>query len=274
MASPVDLADGVEIAPGVHIPWIGLGTYEALGDSVYRAVRVALDEGYRHIDTAAFYENEAEIGRAVRDSGIPRDEIFVTTKLWNSDQPRARAAFERSQELLDLGVLDLYLLHWPVPRHRLDAWAELEKLQREGRCRAIGVSNFMPWHLEELLDACEIPPAVNQIEASPFLQQRETVACCRQHGIAVQAYSPLTKAQRLDDPRLAAVAARLGRTPAQVLVRWCLEHDLIVLPKSATPERIRENASVIDWELDPDARAELDALDEGFRTSWDPTRER
>lgn len=274
MASVERLDDSVELTGGVSIPWIGLGTYLAEGDAVYRAVLEALEVGYRHIDTASFYENEREIGRAVRASGLPRASIFVTTKLWNSDHRRAREAFLRSRDRLDLGAPDLYLVHWPVPDERLEAWAAMELLLAEGACRAIGVSNYMPWHLDELLAAGDVVPAVNQVEFSPFLYQRDLLEYCHERGVRLQAYSPLTKGERLDDPRLVAVAERLGRTPAQVLIRWCLERDVIVLPKSADPERIRENAAVVGWTIPPDALAALDGLHDDFRTSWDPTGEK
>lgn len=267
------LDQDVRIADGISIPWLGLGTYMARGDAVYRAVIEALEAGYRHIDTAAFYDNEADIGRAIRDSGLPRERIFVTTKLWNSDQARPQEAFARSRDRLDVGPIDLYLLHWPVPEHRIAAWGALEELLAAGECRAIGVSNFTRSHLEELLAAASVPPAVNQVEMSPFLYQRELIDYCHQRDIRIEAYSPLTKGRKLQDPRLVAIADGVGKTPAQVLIRWCLQKELVVLPKSQSPARIRENAAVTDWSLDPDTMRELDALDERFRSSWDPTTE-
>ncbi|MGH7804247.1 MAG: aldo/keto reductase, partial [Candidatus Binatia bacterium] len=219
------------------------------------------------------YRNEAEVGEAVRASGIPRAEIFVTTKLWNDGHgyDATLRAFEASLAALGLDVVDLYLVHWPVAGRRAETWRAMEAILEGGRCRAIGVSNFTVRHLEELLQAARVVPAVNQVELHPFLQQRELVDRCRREGIAVEAYSPLTKGQRLEHPKLVDVARRLGRSPAQVLIRWSLEKDFIVIPKSAQPERIRENAAALDFELDGAALRALDALDENLRTAWDPS---
>lgn len=261
---------------GVEIPTIGLGVYQsARGKETTSAVLEALRAGYRHIDTARIYGNEEDVGEAVRQSGVPRAEVFVTTKLWNADQgyDKALRAFEASNQRLGLEYVDLYLVHWPVPNKRRDSWRALERLLSEGKARAIGVSNYMPQHLDELLASCTVVPSVNQIELSPFLQQRETRATCLKHGIAVEAYSPLTRGVKLGHPVVRAVAASLQRTPAQVLLRWCLQHDLIVLPKSTQPARIRENAAVTDFELSAAQMAELDALEEGFVTGWDPRTE-
>jgi diketogulonate reductase-like aldo/keto reductase len=264
----------VRLNNGVWMPRVGLGVFQAAaGDEARDAVREALRVGYRHVDTARIYGNERDVGAAIRESGIPREEVFVTTKLWNDDHgyDDALRAFDRSAGKLDLGAVDLYLIHWPTESsRRLDAWRALERLYEEKRVRAIGVSNYMPNHLEELFAHARVPPAVNQIEVSPFLQQREVRAVCERHGIVVQAYSPLTRGKFLRDPRLAAVARRVGRTPAQVLLRWGLQHGLVVLPKSVRPERIAENFSVFDFELPRDDMAELDALERGYATGWDP----
>jgi diketogulonate reductase-like aldo/keto reductase len=235
-------------------------------------VREALRLGYRHIDTARVYGNERDVGVAMRESGVPRAQVFVTTKLWNDDQgyDSALRAFDASLSRLELEYIDLYLLHWPVPRKRLESWRALEKLLSDGRVRAIGVSNFMVRHLEELLAHAKVVPAVDQIEVSPFLQQRDVRACCAEHGIAVEAYSPLTKGKRLPHPVVADVARRVGRSSAQVLLRWGLQHGLVVLPKSTHAERLAENAAVFDFELPPDEMARLDALEEGLVTGWDP----
>lgn len=258
----------------VEIPRLGLGVYQTPAGSIAeRAVTVALDIGYRHVDTAQIYENEQSVGEAVRNGGVPREEIFVTTKLGNADHgyDRAISACRRSLDALGLEYVDLYLIHWPVEGLRGNSWQALETLYEEGLCRSIGVSNYMTRHLEELLDSCRVVPVVNQVEFSPFLFQRELLDFCRGAGIVVEAYSPLTKAQRLADPHLVSVAERYGRTAAQVLIRWALQHDMVVLPKSEHPERIRENASVFDFELSAGDMQELDGLDEGLRTSWDPT---
>jgi diketogulonate reductase-like aldo/keto reductase len=216
------------------------------------------------------------VGAAVRASGVPREQVFVTTKLWNDDQgyDRALRAFDASLQRLGLDYVDLYLLHWPVAGKRLDSWRALERLYEEKRARSIGVSNFLVPHLKELLGAAKHVPAVNQIELTPFLQRRETVALCRQNGIVVEAYSPLTHGQRLDDPALRDVARRTGRTVAQVLLRWSVQHGNVVLPKSTKPARILENAQLFDFELDGRTMAELDALDEGLVTGWDPAEQR
>lgn len=258
---------------GVEIPRVGLGVFRAArGEETRSAVLEALRLGYRHIDTARVYGNEKDVGAAVRESGIPRAEVFVTTKLWNDDQgyDSALRAFEGSLERLGLEHVDLYLLHWPVPGRRLESWRALERLLGEGRVRAIGVSNFMVPHLEELLAHAKVVPAVNQIEASPFLQQRDVRALCERHGIAVEAYSPLTKGLRLRHPAITGVAGRIGRTPAQVLLRWGIEHGLIVLPKSTTPARIAENGALFDFQLPKEELAALDGLEEGLVTGWDP----
>jgi diketogulonate reductase-like aldo/keto reductase len=269
-------APSVTLNTGAALPSVGLGVFRASPEDTYRAVTHALRVGYRHIDTAQVYGNEEPVGRAVRDSGLPREDVFVTTKLWNDFQREGMVerAFEDSVRRLGLGAPDLFLLHWPVPRLRLGAWKVLERLQREQRVRAIGVSNFMANHLRELLAAAEVVPAVNQIEVSPFLQQREVRALCREHGIVVEAYSPLTKGQRLAHPVVLDVARRLNLSPAQVLLRWGIQHGLVVLPKSVTPARIEENLALFDTTLDDAAMAQLDALEENLVTGWNPQRER
>ncbi|HZN92999.1 MAG TPA: aldo/keto reductase, partial [Myxococcales bacterium] len=241
------LSSTVRLSGGVEIPRVGLGVFQsARGEETRRAVSEALRLGYRHIDTARIYGNEGDVGAAVRESGVPRGEVFITTKLWNDDQgyDTALRAFDASLKRLALDHVDLYLLHWPVPGKRLESWRALERLLADGRVRAIGVSNFMAHHLDELLGHAKVPPAVNQIELSPFLQQREVREACERHGIAVEAYSPLTKGLRLGHPVVVSVAGRVQRSPAQVLLRWGLQHGLIVLPKSTRAERIRENAAL------------------------------
>jgi diketogulonate reductase-like aldo/keto reductase len=242
------------------------------GNEAYHAVRTALDNGYRHIDTAAIYGNEADVGRAISECGIPRDEIFVTTKLWNTDQgyQSALTAAAASCQRLKLEYVDLYLLHWPVPERRLDSWRALEKLYAGGSARSIGVSNFMSRHLSELLTHCQVMPAVNQIEMSPFLQQREVRALCAQHQIVVEAYSPLTKGARLAHPEIVDCANAVKRTPAQILLRWALQSNAVVLPKSVQTPRIIENASIFDFELAPTLMTRINALEEGLVTGWDP----
>lgn len=256
---------------GTAIPRLGLGVWQA-GGGTKKAVLTALQAGYRHIDTASIYGNEAAVGAAIAESGIPREELFVTTKLWNQDQgyERALLALGASLKKLRLDYVDLYLLHWPVGGARLESWRALEQLLSDQRARAIGVSNFLVPHLQELKAVAKVLPAVNQIELTPFLQRSATVALCRELGIALEAYSPLTRGQRLAHPVVVDVAAAVGRSPAQVLLRWGLQQGFVVLPKSVTPARIAENAAVFDFELDPAAMKRLDALEEGLVTGWDP----
>lgn len=270
----LNLKSTVRLNNGVELPWVGLGVYQAQrGGETRDAVSWALQAGYRHIDTARIYGNERDVGEALRRSGIPRDEVFITTKLWNSDQGHdsALSACERSLRELGLEYVDLYLMHWPVPGRRLDSWRAMEKLLADGRCRAIGVSNFLERHLDELMANAKVVPAVNQVEFHPYLYQKRLLEHCGRHGIVVEAYSPLTRGERLDDPRLAEVARRHGKTSAQVLIRWCLQHGMVVLPKSVREERIRENAAVFDFELSAAELRVLDGLNEDLHTSWDPS---
>ncbi|HWL88989.1 MAG TPA: aldo/keto reductase [Polyangiaceae bacterium] len=262
----------VALGSGGAIPKVGLGVWQMPRGVARKAVLEALHSGYRHVDTARIYNNEKDVGTAVRESGIPREEIFITTKLWNDDQgyDSALRAFDASLERLGLDYVDLYLIHWPVPKKRRESWRALEAIKKSGRARAIGVSNFLVSHLEELLPEAHEPPSVNQIEIHPFLQHRDTRAFCKKHGIVVEAYSPLVRGHRLDDTILRKVAKQVERTPAQVLLRWGLQHDLVVLPKSADPGRQKENAAIFDFSLDPKAMAALDALEDGQATGWDP----
>lgn len=258
---------------GTAIPQVGLGVWQApAGAGTQDAVLAALRAGYRHIDTARVYRNEPDVGIAIRTSGIPREEIFVTTKLWNDDHgyDAALRAFDASAHRLGLDYLDLYLIHWPVPDKRRESWRALERLAADRRARAIGVSNYLVPHLEELLAHAAQPPDVDQIELSPFLQRRATVALCRKHGIVLEAYSPLTRGERLDHPVVRAIAGELKRSPAQILLRWGIQHGFVVLPKSVRAERIVENGTVFDFVLDPQKLQRLDALEENLATGWDP----
>jgi len=261
---------------GARIPQVGLGVWQSpSGNATRKAVLSAFEFGYRHVDTARAYDNEADVGAAVRSSGIPREQIFITTKLWDDDQgyDQALRAFDASLKRLGLDYVDLYLLHWPVAGKRLDSWRALERLFDEKRARSIGVSNFLVPHLEELLAKAKRVPAVNQIELTPFLQRRETRALCRKHGIVVEAYSPLTHGQRLDHPVVLDITRRVGRSVAQVLLRWGVQHELVVLPKSTRPERIAENGSLFDFVLGEREMRQLDALEEGLVTGWDPAQQ-
>ena len=267
----------LQLSSGARIPQVGLGVWQTpSGAATRQAVAAALEVGYRHIDTARIYGNEADVGAAVRDSGVAREQVFVTTKLWNADQgyDSALRAFDASLQRLGLDYVDLYLLHWPVAGKRIDSWRALERIHDEGRARSIGVSNFMVPHLEELLGKAKQVPAVNQIELTPFLQRRETRALCDKHGIVVEAYSPLTRGRRLKDPVVSDIAQRVGRSAAQVLLRWGVQHGLVVLPKSTKPARIAENGALFDFTLDDRAMTELDALEDGFVTGWNPADQR
>jgi methylglyoxal/glyoxal reductase len=261
----------VQLNDGMSIPQVGLGVWQA-GGGTKRAVLAALEAGYRHIDTAAVYGNEAQVGAAIAESGIPREQIFVTSKLWNNDHgyDKALQAYDTSLSRLKLDYLDLYLIHWPVAGLRLDSWRALEQLSADKRVRSIGVSNFLAVHLKELTKVAKVLPAVNQLELTPFLQRTETVALCRELGITLAAYSPLTRGQRLDHPVVVELSTLLGRTPAQVLLRWGIQRGFVILPKSVQPSRIAENAALFDFELDAAALSRLDALEEGLVTGWNP----
>jgi len=256
------------------MPVLGLGMWQAgSGKATRNAVAYALQIGYRLFDTAKLYGNERDLGVAVRESGIPRDEIFVTTKLWNNDHgyESALRAFEKSRrELGGLDYVDLYLIHWPVPGLRHESWKALLKIHDDGLARSIGVSNYTIRHLEELLPATPIPPAVNQVEFHPFLYQKDLLEFCVKQRIQLEAYSPLTRGHRLNHPIVTQVAAKYARTPAQVLIRWSLQHGLVVIPKSIRPDRIRENAAVFDFELKREDMERLDSLDESSHVAWNP----
>ena len=261
---------------GGAIPQVGLGVWQAARGDTKRAVLAALKIGYRHVDTARIYGNEEDVGEAVRESGIPREQIFVTTKLWNDDQgyDKGLRAAGKSLERLGLDYVDLYLIHWPVAGRRKDSWRALEELKADGRAKAIGVSNYLVPHLEELTGYAKELPDVNQIELHPFLQHRETRAFCTKHGIVVEAYSPLTSGERLMDPGITKVAKRVGKTNAQVLLRWGIQHGLVTLPKSVQEKRIAENADLFGFTLDDAAMRDLDALEDGGATGWDPREQR
>lgn len=265
----------ITLKNGVEIPVLGLGTYlSSEGERTRKAIQEALAVGYRHIDTAAFYRNEKTIGKAIRESEVDREEIFVTTKLWNDDHgyEPALAAFDVSLDRLGLDYVDLYLIHFPVQRLRLESWRALAHILDEGKCRAIGVSNYMEWHLEELLNNSTVTPTINQVEFHPFLYQKELLDFCHSREVRLEAYSPLTKGRKLSDSRLAAMGEKYSKTPAQILIRWSLQHDLVVIPKSSDPVRIRENAEVFDFSISPEDMDTLDRLHEDFRSSWDPSR--
>lgn len=264
----------VRLNNGVDIPQLGFGVWQVPDDQVADAIRVALDAGYRSIDTAAIYGNEGGVGRAVKEAGLPREELFVTTKVWNSEQgyDSTLRAFDDSLGRLGLDYVDLYLIHWPVPsRDRyVDTWRALEAIAAEGRARAIGVSNFQAPHLERLISQGSVVPALNQIELHPRFPQKQMREFHARHGIATEAWSPLAQGGLLKDPVVAAMADRMGKTPAQVILRWHIQLGNVVIPKSVTPARIRQNLDVFDFELSSDDMEQLDRLETGAKVGPDP----
>lgn len=259
---------------GAGLPWLGLGVFQIKSDAKTESVvRTAIECGYRGIDTASIYGNERGVGAAVRNGGVPREELFVTTKIWN-DAMRAdqvEAAFEESMRLLGLDYLDLCLLHWPIKGHMVSSWRALEKLHRAGRVRAIGVSNYMVPHLEELLPQVEITPAVNQIEYHPYLQSAALIELCRGRGIQMQAWSPLMQAGALlRDRTLGEIGQRHGKSAAQVVLRWDLQTRVATIPKSVNPARLAENAAIFDFALSPEEMQAIARLDRGQRCGSDP----
>jgi 2,5-diketo-D-gluconate reductase A len=273
--SHVTSIPALQLHDGVEIPQLGFGVFQVPAAETQGVVEEALAAGYRHIDTAAAYENEAGVGAAIAASGIDREQVFVTTKLWNDDQgyEATLRAFDRSRHRLGLEYVDLYLVHWPVPGEDryLDTWRAFERIREEGGSRSIGVSNFRVEDLERLRAEAEEQPTVNQIELHPLLQQAELRAWHEDHGVATEAWSPLAKARVLQHPTIATIAAKLGRTPAQVILRWHLQLGNVVIPKSVTPERIHENAEIFDFELDEDDIDAIARLDAGERTGPDPS---
>lgn len=272
----------IRLNNGSEIPVIGLGTYKTKdGGEVARAVQWALEAGYRLIDTAAVYGNEKGAGYAIKKSGVPREEIFVTTKLWNHDQgyDQTLSAIDVSLARLGLDTVDLYLIHWPSASEersetinkRAETWRAMEEIVRSGKAKAIGVSNYCVQHLEEMKEYARVLPAVNQVEFHPFLYQKELLDYCANNGAILEAYSPLVKARKMKNDVLERIAHRWGKSVAQILIRWSLQKGCVVIPKSVRKERITENISVFDFELsDEDVRA-IDGLHASDRQAWDPT---
>lgn len=259
---------------GVAMPQVGFGVFQIPEAETAAAVTTALEAGYRSIDTASAYGNETGVGAALKASGIPRDQLFVTTKLWNSDQgyDETLRAFDASIARLGLDVLDLYLIHWPTPKRGkyLDTWRALENIYQQGRVRAIGVSNFLPEHLRAVADLGGTIPAVNQIEVHPALQQRAAQEANAALGVVTEAWSPLAQAGVLDDPAVTSIATAHGRTPAQIVLRWHVQQGRVIIPKSVTPARIRQNLALFDFELTADEMAAIDGLESDGRTGPHP----
>ncbi len=272
-----DIPD-IMLSNGQHIPQFGFGVFQVHPEDTVAAVSTALQAGYRHIDTAEMYGNEKEVGEAISRSGLDRGDVFVTSKLANdAHQPDdARRAFDESLKALGFDYLDLFLIHWPLPTRYdgdyVSTWQTLEEFYRDGLARSIGVSNFQPRHLRRLHAECEIPPAVNQIEVNPYLTQDEVRGFCAEHQIGIEAWSPLGRGNVLSDPTIDAIARQTGKTPAQVVLRWHIERGDIVFPKSVTPDRIRENIDIFDFELAGQDVEAISALDRNERTGPDPDK--
>ncbi len=259
---------------GAVIPQVGLGLWKVKNKEQFSDIfKAAVESGYRHFDTAQAYDNEAYLGEAWKASGMRREELFITTKIavTHFGEKRTKTSFANSLKNLQTDYVDLVLLHFPVTLVRKNSWKALEDLYHAGQAKAIGVSNYTIKHLEELKTYASVMPAVNQVELHVFLQQPELLDYCRQNGIVVEAYSPLAHGKRMNDKAVQAIADRHGKTYAQIMLRWCVEHGLVLLPKSVSPERVRENMDVYSFELYLDDLQTLTALDRGLRTCWDPT---
>lgn len=270
---PNHLQDTVTLHNGVKMPWFGLGVFKVEdGQEVIDSVKYAIKAGYKSIDTAKIYENEEGVGQAIRESGITRDELFVTTKVWNADQgyDSTLKAFDTSLQKLGLDYLDLYLIHWPGKDKYKETWKALEKLYKDGRVRAIGVSNFQIHHLEDLLTDAEVKPMVNQVELHPLLTQVELREYCKKQGIQIEAWSPLAQGQLLDNEVLKGIASKYGKSTAQVILRWDLQNEIVTIPKSIKEQRIIENADVFDFELSAEDMEQINALNQNHRVGPDP----
>lgn len=266
------LTSSTTLHNGVKMPWLGLGVWKVKDDGdTERTVQTAIETGYRHIDTAAVYGNEKGVGIGVRNSGIAREELFITTKVWNSDQgyESSLAAFEQSLERLDMDYVDLLLIHWPVKGKYKDTWRALEKIYSDGKARAIGVSNFHIHHLQDLLETSKLVPMVNQVEYHPLLTQEPLLAFCKSNHIQMTAWSPLMQGN-LDNAVLADIGAKYGKSPAQVVLRWDLQTGVITIPKSTNPGRLKENSEIFDFELSAEDMAAISALNRNQRFGADP----
>jgi len=269
----ISLESTVPLHGSIDIPLLGFGVYKVKdGDAVEDAITVALSFGYRHLDTAALYRNERGVGRAIAASGINRSDLFITTKLWNSDQgyESTLAAIDRSLGKLGLDYVDLYLVHWPKPEHTEGTWRAMEEIQRSGKARAIGVSNFLTNHLDQLAETATVMPSINQVEFHPHLQSPELITYCDDHNIVLEAWSPLKHGEIIGDPSLQAIADAHGVTIPQVVLRWMLQRGIVAIPKSVTPSRIAENAALYGFELSPKEIASINTMDRDDRVGPDP----
>ncbi|PHD76103.1 aldo/keto reductase [Bacillus sp. AFS043905] len=268
-----NIGETITLHNGVKMPQLGFGVFKVKnGNETVESVKKAVEVGYRAIDTAAIYENEEGVGEAIRECGVPREELFITSKVWNTEQgyDKTLKAFEDSLKRLGLEYLDLYLIHWPGKDKYLETWRALEKLYKDGKVKSIGVSNFHIHHLENLLANSEVKPVVNQIELHPLLTQVEIRDYCAKHEIKVESWSPLGRGNLLEEPTINHIAKKHGKSPAQVLIRWHLQHDLVVIPKSITPSRIKENAQVFDFSLSLNEMNQIDALNKNERFGSNP----
>lgn len=267
------IEDKTILANGVEMPWLGLGVWKArLGGEVENAVKAALQTGYRSIDTAAVYKNEEGVGKALAESEVPREELFITTKVWNDDQgyETTLKAFEESRKKLGLEYIDLYLIHWPVKGKYKETWRAMEKLYKEGLVRAIGVSNFHVHHLKDLISDAEVKPMVDQVEFHPYLTQKELRSFCNEEQIQMEAWSPLMQGEFVQVDLLKELAQKYGKTPAQILLRWDLEHGVVTIPKSVKEHRIRENTDLFDFELSQEDMDRVDGLHRNHRFGPNP----
>ncbi|MDQ1236904.1 diketogulonate reductase-like aldo/keto reductase [Paenibacillus sp. SORGH_AS306] len=268
-----DLISVKKLNNGVNMPWFGLGVWQVEdGNEAIDSVKAALKSGYRAIDTAAAYGNEESVGKAIKESGIARDELFITSKVWNKDQgyESTLAAFEQTMKKLDLDVLDLYLIHWPVAGKYKDTWRAMEKLYKDGRIRAIGVSNFQTHHLDDLLADAKVVPAVNQVEFHPLLTQSELLAYSEEKGIQLEAWSPLARGKLFDNEVIKEIADKYGKEPAQVILRWVLDKGVVVITRSVKEKRIASNAEIFDFKLTVEEIDRISALNKNERTGPDP----
>ncbi|WP_404802062.1 aldo/keto reductase [Bacillus tianshenii] len=258
---------------GVEMPWFGLGVFKVEeGQEVESSVKMAIQAGYRSIDTAAIYKNEDGVGKAIKEAGVPREELFITTKVWNADQgyESTLAAFDASMEKLGLEYLDLYLVHWPVKGKYVDTWKALEKLYADGKVRAIGVSNFHIHHLQDILDVAEVKPMVNQVEYHPKLSQVGLLNFCKENGIQMEAWSPLMQGELLQNEVLMELAEKYNKSVAQIILRWDLQNGVVTIPKSVKEHRIKENADIFDFEITDEDMQKIHALNENKRVGPDP----
>ena len=260
---------------GIEIPYVGLGVYRMDDSEASENIIVyALSQGYRHLDTASYYNNEDAVGRAVKKSGIPREELFITTKVWNEDQRQSRVkeAFEDSLRKLDTDYIDLYLIHWPVADKIQETWKVLEELYKSGKVKAIGVSNFKEHHLETLKEISTVTPAVNQVELHPYLIQQSILDYCKKEGIQMEAWSPLgaSKTDLLKEPIIVNLADKYCKSPAQIILRWDFQRDVVIIPKSSNKERLIQNISIFDFSLTDEEMSQINSLDKGFRLGSDP----